>query len=323
MSLSSPKVTVLMPVYNSEQYLSESIESILNQTFRDFEIIIVHRPYNNDSEKIKEIIKRFSDNKIKYQEQLDSGYAAAINQGFNLAKGEYVCIQDSDDISFPDRLEKEVRVLESKPDVELVFSPVLFMDKDGKVFTQWGGKGHQLSMENAFYDLYINGNFIPNPSVMMRKRHVNGDLYSLDLRFCNDFEHQLRVAHDYPIFEITHPLAKIRRGEGHQSMTANRELNFLAEQQIIKTIYSRFRHSHPKVNKIHYMKAMSNQFLKECLYFRGQRAIKLFFKAILFNPVNIQIWHVILNTIVKKLVPIRIKQIIKHLRELHSHRWET
>ena len=319
MSLSSPKVTVLMPVYNSEQYLNESIESILNQTFHDFELIIVHRPYNNDSGKIKEIIKQYSDKRIKYQEQLDSGYAEAINQGFNLAKGEYVCIQDSDDISFPDRLEKEVRVLESKPDVELVFSPVLFMDKEGNVFAQWGGRGQQLSKENAFYDLYINGNFIPNPSVMMRKRHVNGDLYSLDLRFCNDFEHQLRVAHDYPIFEITHPLAKIRRGEGHQSMTANRELNFLAEQQIIKTIHSRFRHSHPKVGRIHYMKAMSNQFLKEGLYFGGQRAIKLFFKAILFNPVNIRVWHAILNAIVGKLVPIRIKQIIKHLRKLHSY----
>lgn len=308
MKITNPKVSVLMPVYNGEEYLRESMESILNQTFGDFELIIVHRPYNNESEKIKEIIKQYSsDNRIKYQEQLDSGYAAAINQGFNLAKGEYVCIQDSDDISFPDRLEKEVGILKSNPEVELVFSPVLFMDNEGKIFTHWGGKGQQLSREKAFYELYINGNFIPNPSVMMRKRHINGDLYSLDLRVCNDFEHQLRVAHDYPIFEITHPLAKIRRGKGHQSMTANRESNFLAEQQIIKTIYHKFRHSHPKVNKIHYMKAMSNQLLKESLYFSSHKdfgkAIQLSIKAFLSNPLNRQIWNIILNSIIKVLAP--------------------
>lgn len=110
-----PKVSVLIPNYNTkEEWLKESIESILNQTFQDFEIIIL-----DDGSKIspENLIKSFNDDRIKfYQNEKNLGIGKTRNKLLELANGAYAAFQDSDDISLPDRLEKQVNFLENNPD---------------------------------------------------------------------------------------------------------------------------------------------------------------------------------------------------------------
>jgi len=177
------------------------------------------------------------------------------------------------------------------------------MDVAGKVFGQWGGKGRQLSREEAFYELYLNGNFIPNPTVMMRRRHITDIFYDPSLPVCSDFEHQLRLTHDYPIYEISHPLAKLRRGEGHSSMTSRREANFSAERRIIKMIHQQYQRSSPRVTKLHYARAMSNQLLKESRYYASagdtEKAIALLARALAYNPFNLRIY----KFIARRMIP--------------------
>ena len=98
----NPVVTVLMPVYNAEEYLVEAIESVLNQTFRDFEFLIINDGSTDRSEKI---IKTFTDERIRYiRNSKNLKIVQTLNKGLALAKGIYIARMDADDISLPLRL---------------------------------------------------------------------------------------------------------------------------------------------------------------------------------------------------------------------------
>lgn len=114
-----PKVSVLMPVYKtSEKYLREAIESILSQTFEDFEFLILDDCPEDDRE---EIVRSYKDKRIKYyKNEKNLGISASRNKLIDLAQGEYLAIFDHDDISMPERLEKQVKYLEAHPECGVV-----------------------------------------------------------------------------------------------------------------------------------------------------------------------------------------------------------
>lgn len=114
-----PKVSVLIPTYNTKlEYLKESIESILNQTFKDFELIILD---DGSKEDISDFISSFNDKRIRfYKNENNLGVAKSRNKLLKLAKGEYCAWQDSDDISAKERLEKQVKFLDENRDISVV-----------------------------------------------------------------------------------------------------------------------------------------------------------------------------------------------------------
>lgn len=117
---SIPLVTVLMPVYNGEKYLREAIESILSQTFKDFELLIINDGSSDSSE---EIILSYKDSRIEYvKNEQNIRLIATLNKGLELAKGKYIARMDADDISIVSRLDKQVRFLEENPTIGLLGS---------------------------------------------------------------------------------------------------------------------------------------------------------------------------------------------------------
>ena len=115
---SEKKISVIMPVYNTkEEFLREAIESILNQTFSDFEFIIVNDGSTNNAE---EVILSYKDDRIVYIKQENQGVSIASNNGIERANGEYIARMDSDDVSLPDRFEKQIKFLEDNPEYSLV-----------------------------------------------------------------------------------------------------------------------------------------------------------------------------------------------------------
>ena len=115
-----PKVSVIMPCYNVEKYVGEAIESILNQTFTDFEFIIINDGSTDDTSKI---VRQYAkqDNRIKFiDNKKNRGFIATSNQCLDVATGEYVAKMDSDDISLPERLAKQVDFLDSHPEYGMV-----------------------------------------------------------------------------------------------------------------------------------------------------------------------------------------------------------
>ena len=101
-NIKQPKITVLMPVYNAGKYLREAIDSILNQSFSDFEFLIINDGSTDNS---KNIIESYNDQRIKFIENdKNSGVIFSLNRGLDLAKGGYIARMDADDISLRDRL---------------------------------------------------------------------------------------------------------------------------------------------------------------------------------------------------------------------------
>lgn len=110
-----PTVSVVMPAYNAEKYIGEAIESILNQTFNDFEFIIIN---DGSSDKTKDIILSYKDPRIVYLEnEKNSGIVITLNKGLDAARGKYLARMDADDVSHPKRFAKQINFLETHSDI--------------------------------------------------------------------------------------------------------------------------------------------------------------------------------------------------------------
>ena len=115
--MSSPKISVLVPTYNSAPYLKETIQSVLNQTFNDFELILLNDASTDNSE---EIILSFNDSRIRYyKNDTNLGISPSRNKLMDLAQGEYLAILDNDDICMPQRLEIQAQYLDTHSDVSI------------------------------------------------------------------------------------------------------------------------------------------------------------------------------------------------------------
>ena len=113
----APRISVIMPVYNSEKYVSFAIKSILNQTYRNFEFIIVNDGSTDNSEKI---ILLYKDQRIIYRKKEHTGISDTLNFGLKIARGEWIARMDSDDISLSDRLEKQMKYIQNNREISVI-----------------------------------------------------------------------------------------------------------------------------------------------------------------------------------------------------------
>lgn len=168
------KVSVIMPVYNSEEYLNQAIESMLNQTFKDFEFIIINDGSNDRS---MEIINKYleKDNRIKvYSNESNKGLPYTRDRGLKLAQGEYIALMDADDISYKDRLAIQVEYLDKFNDVFMVASNFDIIE-DGNIKRNRNIKlKNNKIVDNNLLDYEILfHNPIGNSTVMFRKSIID------------------------------------------------------------------------------------------------------------------------------------------------------
>lgn len=161
------KVSVVMSVYNGEKYIRETIESVLSQTFTDFEFIILD---NGSSDKSSDIINSYKDDRIKFiQNEKNLGLAESLNKGLMISQGEYIARIDADDVCYPDRFEKQVRYLDIYQDICLCSGryTTLIGTKDIKTRVSEGLNPSQM----RFIQFFINQ--VSHSTVMMRKDMLN------------------------------------------------------------------------------------------------------------------------------------------------------
>ncbi|HRU87460.1 MAG TPA: glycosyltransferase [Syntrophales bacterium] len=127
--MKAPRVSVVMSVYNDERYVKAAVESILHQTFRDFEFIIVN---DGSTDGTREILSSFHDGRIQVFDQENRGLTASLNRGLALARGEYIARMDGDDVSIPERFAREVAFLDENPSIGLVGTFAYRMDTRGR-----------------------------------------------------------------------------------------------------------------------------------------------------------------------------------------------
>lgn len=125
----NPTVSVIMPVYNGAEYLRPAINSILNQTFKDFEFIIIN---DGSSDNTPEIINSYKDPRIRAIHQENMGVARSLNNGIKLARGKYIRRHDADDESLPGHIESQVKFMEEHTDFDLISDQIAYMTDRGK-----------------------------------------------------------------------------------------------------------------------------------------------------------------------------------------------
>jgi glycosyltransferase involved in cell wall biosynthesis len=180
-------ISVLMTVYNSRTYVAEAAESILAQSFRDFEFIIIDDGSTDDSLAILKTLAE-KDQRIRLISRPNTGLARALNEGIDLAKGEFIARMDADDIATPDRFEKQIAYLRSHPDCVIVGSRAMNIDPYGMTLLP---RDVKLTHEEIDAELMQGkGGAMIHPTVMMRRqavlaagkyRHEYNTLEDLDL----------------------------------------------------------------------------------------------------------------------------------------------
>lgn len=214
--MNAPVVSVVMSVYNGEKYLREMLESILNQTYKNFEFIIID---DGSTDNTIEILKSFKDPRIKIFHQENMGLTKSLNKAIKLSKGKYIARIDVDDIASPTRLEKQVNFLDSNPEIGIVGSFVFCIDEISKT-TQ---KMVLPIYDNKIRKELIKTNVFIHGSVMIRKKVFEEvGYYNEAFKYVQDYELWGRIAKVYKLHNLPEVLL-IRRVTKY-SLSSNPEI---------------------------------------------------------------------------------------------------
>lgn len=184
-----PTVSVIMSVFNSDEYLEDAIKSVLQQTYTDFEFIIINDGSNDNS---LEIIKKFKmqDSRIVLISRENRGLIASLNEGLSVARGKYIARMDADDICFLTRFEKQVEFLKKNQKYSVVGSRAISIDEDGQFIRKIKSPSYNYMIKS----LLFFGNPIIHPSVMINRDIIGDDLYySSEYLHAEDYELWVRI----------------------------------------------------------------------------------------------------------------------------------
>jgi glycosyltransferase involved in cell wall biosynthesis len=205
-----PEVSVIMPVYNGEQFLAESVESVLRQTFKDFELICIN---DGSTDRSQDIIDSFSDSRLKSIVQKNAGPPHARNTGIKSSKGNYLAFLDCDDVWLPFSLEKRLNYLSCSNERFMVHSDAILINESGKnlagsIRTR---NGESPFSGKCFRRLFLEGSNMLTSSVIIKKelfQHIG--LFDESFFRAQDYDLWMRISYHYPISFLNEPLVKYR-----------------------------------------------------------------------------------------------------------------
>jgi glycosyltransferase involved in cell wall biosynthesis len=203
-----PKVSVVIPTYNRENFLHETIESVLAQTYQDFEVIVVD---DGSTDNTRELISAFP---VRYFYQENQGVAAALNKGAELSRGEYIAFLGSDDVWLRYILEKEVEVLDKYPEVGLVYGQFNMMDESGTTYKVKGStfmnSSGIVNRQDQIRELLFLCRIFPSVALMRRSCFDEVGGFNAGLRMNEDRHLFMRMAKRCRMAYIAEPLVNYR-----------------------------------------------------------------------------------------------------------------
>ena len=296
MTQNTPKISVIIATHNRAALLPYAVESILQQSLKDIEIIIVDDASNDGTSEVIDQMK-LADPRIRSLHlSTNHGPGAARNRGIALAEGEYIAIMDDDDISLPQRLEIESRLLDQNPEAGLVFSAVVWVDEDLQPFQEFPGvvlRGEfPLDSKDVFRLLYLESNKIPNPTIMARQTVLKHFEYPEDIWIGEDWLLFLKFAgKGFRMLAVPDPLVLMRRADTHSSLMSNKQEAFSIQRRIIIEVKQWLRQEGIRRFDNLHAHAVSNQIVREARFWGGVRGLKLCIQAIFVHPNNRFAWE--------------------------------
>lgn len=202
----NPEISVLMPIYNSEAHLHEAIDSVLAQTFSDFELLIVNDASPDGSARVA---RAFSDPRIRiFTNDVNLGLVATLNRGLNEARGKFIARLDGDDVAKPKRFATQLAFLRGNPSVPVLGSDARLIDERGRWRGRWRTAG---SADLVRWDCGFRTPF-PHSSVMFRRDLIVNRFGGYqDMRASEDLDLWSRVAAELPVVSLTQELISYRQ----------------------------------------------------------------------------------------------------------------
>ena len=228
MSQSGPRVTVFMPVYNRQAFVAESIQSILDQSFEDFELLVID---DGSTDRSTEAIASFDDPRIRLvQNDRNLGIPRTRNRGLELARGEYIALLDSDDLAYRERLSLQVDYLDRNREVAAVGSWAHRVSRAGERRTSIYRPTSPRSIRARI--LFVG--CFKNPTMMARTAVLREFRYHEDFTYCQDIELWSRISNKYPLANLPRYLTLYRLGgDSHRDVAlAERLKTQIAESQL-------------------------------------------------------------------------------------------
>ena len=213
----APIVSVVMSVYNARAHVREAVESMLRQTYDDFELVVIDDGSTDGS---GDLIRKFNDRRIRLVQQSNSGLAAALNHGVTLARGRYIARMDADDVSEPDRLRRQVNLLNARPEVAIVGTSFEVIDeRGGHLYTFWA-----LPHDEDIRRQLLVRNPFGHGTVMIRKEALVA-VGGYRLVAIEDYDLWIRVLHEHRGANVPDVLYRWRvnpEGMSHGSAAARK-----------------------------------------------------------------------------------------------------
>lgn len=239
-----PIISVIIPVYNGEKTISETIKSVLNQTFSDFELIIIN---DGSQDKTLEIVERIKDPRLKVFSYPNGGLSASRNRGINHASGDYISFIDADDLWTPDKLEAQFRALQEKPNAKVAYSWTNYIDESNRFCR----RGSYITVTGNVHAKLLLVNFLENGSNALICRQALSEVGSFEesLFASEDWDMWLRLAARYDFVCIPSPQILYRVSAN--SMSTNVLKQEVASLKVFERAFAQAPES------LHYLKRYS------------------------------------------------------------------
>ena len=213
-----PTLSVLMPVFNAERYLAEALESILAQTFRDFEFIVVD---DGSTDRSLPILQRFAkeDFRIKIVSRPNTGIVGALNDGLAVASGEYIARMDADDIALPNRLAIQLHYMETHPEIVAIGSSASMADPSGRPLKDFKACTDPQTLRHNIVEIKDIG--VIHPTLMVRRNILNRvGGYRQHYNLVEDFDLFFRLLDEGELSNVPEVLLVYRQ---HQASTNSKK----------------------------------------------------------------------------------------------------
>ncbi|MFN6487966.1 MULTISPECIES: glycosyltransferase [unclassified Nostoc] len=235
MQVFEPTVSVIIPTYQRGHIVSQAINSVLAQTYKDYEIIVIN---DGSQDNTPQVLAEFSDrHHITAIHQANQGLSAARNAGIRSARGKYIAFLDDDDLWEPQKLEKQISVLEANPRIGLIYSDSLFFSDQQGLFPGSYNTAYPTPNLLILWTLF-RYNYIPVLTVVVRRDCLDKvGLFDETLRSCEDYDLWLRLIEKFPIYFLNQPLARYR--ESPNNLSQDREQMLTSHLRVKEKVIDR------------------------------------------------------------------------------------
>lgn len=283
-----PKLSVIIASYNHQDYIAETLKSLEEQTFQDFEIIIVD---DGSTDKTTEVAKN-AQSRAQIYTQENQGVVAARNRGIDLAKGKYICFVDSDDVVLPQRFAKQVALLDTDTNLGLVFADALIIDSKGETIGKFSDV-YPVVPGDVAQMLAMHYCFTPMITVMVRAGVLRKTGPFQKPGPISDYMKWIEVAHISKVHYDPEPLGCWRRHQASTSKQANKVNSYAKTRAALKRILRKYPTLEVEIGK-KIVRRYSRSYFLTAFWLAAdgnvKRARKYYCKAVKLYPLSFENW---------------------------------